>query len=130
MRQVKGVVKKYSREYTRTLKDGERKTYHTEQIQISIPKDLNVFDDKEEVLILPFSEKDKLNQNINKSNQNNDFKNNDSNALALAKLQKDHNDLIQKYQKQEVELIQLKNKHIYNTLTISRLKKFILRKQF
>lgn len=56
MKQVKGIVKKYSREYTRTLKDGKRKTYKTEQVQITIPKHNNIFDDKEEVLILPYSE--------------------------------------------------------------------------
>lgn len=34
----KGIVKKYSREYHRTLKNGERKKYTTEQIQITVPK--------------------------------------------------------------------------------------------
>jgi len=33
-----GIVKKYSREYNRTLKNGERKKYTTEQIQITVPK--------------------------------------------------------------------------------------------
>ena len=56
MRHVKGIVKKYSREYTRTLKDGKRKTYKTEQIQITIPKQDNIFEDKEDVLIFPYSE--------------------------------------------------------------------------
>lgn len=56
MRQSKGVVKKYSREYTRTLKSGQRKKYKTEQVQITIPKQDNVFDDKEDVLIIPYSE--------------------------------------------------------------------------
>ena len=34
MKVGKGIVKKYSREYHRTLKNGERKKYTTEQIQI------------------------------------------------------------------------------------------------
>ena len=49
---IKGVVKKYYREYNRTLKDGTKKTYKTEQVQITIPKNENIFEDKEEVLIL------------------------------------------------------------------------------
>ena len=32
----KGIVKKYSREYNRTLKNGERKKYTTQQIQITV----------------------------------------------------------------------------------------------
>ena len=38
MKVGKGIVKKYSREYHRTLKNGERKKYTTEQIQITVPK--------------------------------------------------------------------------------------------
>lgn len=34
MKTGKGVVKKYSREYNRTLKNGEKKKYTTKQIQI------------------------------------------------------------------------------------------------
>ena len=48
-----GKVKKYSREYSRTLKDGTKKKYKTEQVQITIPKQENIFEDEEEVLILP-----------------------------------------------------------------------------
>ncbi len=47
-----GKVKKYSREYSRTLKDGTKKKYKTEQVQITIPKQENIFEDEEEVLIL------------------------------------------------------------------------------
>ena len=36
MKTGKGVVKKYSREYNRTLKNGEKKKYTTKQIQITI----------------------------------------------------------------------------------------------
>ena len=38
----KGTVKKYSREYTRTLKSGEKRKYKTEQIQITIQESLEV----------------------------------------------------------------------------------------
>ena len=37
MKLGKGIVKKYSREYHRTLKNGERKKYTTQQIQITVP---------------------------------------------------------------------------------------------
>lgn len=52
----KGIVKKYSREYNRTLKNGERKKYTTEQIQITVPKQEDIYQNKEEVLIIPNSE--------------------------------------------------------------------------
>lgn len=52
----KGIVKKYSREYNRTLKNGERKKYTTEQIQITVPKHEDIYQNKEEVLIIPQSE--------------------------------------------------------------------------
>ena len=57
---VKGIVKKYYRSYNRTLKDGTKKTYKTEQVQITVSKSDNIFDDKEEVLILPFSQAEDL----------------------------------------------------------------------
>ncbi len=56
MKTGKGVVKKYSREYHRTLKNGEKKKYTTKQIQITIPKHDDIYEDKEEVLIIPQSE--------------------------------------------------------------------------
>ncbi len=52
----KGIVKKYSREYNRTLKNGERKKYTTEQIQITVPKNEDIYQNQEEVLIIPQSE--------------------------------------------------------------------------
>ena len=48
-----GIVKKYSREYNRTLKNGEKKKYTTQQIQITIPKNEDIYENKEEVLIIP-----------------------------------------------------------------------------
>ena len=56
----KGTVKKYSREYTRTLKSGEKRKYKTEQIQITIPKQEDIYKNGEEVLIIPQSEKSEL----------------------------------------------------------------------
>ena len=56
MKTGKGIVKKYSREYNRTLKNGEKKKYTTKQIQITIPKHDDIYEDKEEVLIIPQSE--------------------------------------------------------------------------
>lgn len=56
MKVGKGIVKKYSREYNRTLKNGERKKYTTEQIQITVPKNEDIYENKEEVLIIPNSE--------------------------------------------------------------------------
>ena len=56
MKVGKGVVKKYSREYNRTLKNGQRKKYTTEQIQITVPKNEDIYENKEDVLIIPQSE--------------------------------------------------------------------------
>ena len=56
MKYGKGIVKKYSREYNRTLKNGEKKKYTTEQIQITVPKNEDIYVNKEEVLIIPNSE--------------------------------------------------------------------------
>lgn len=58
-----GKVKKYSREYTRTLKDGTKKKYKTEQVQITIPKQENIFEDEEEVLILHNNSLDDIDSN-------------------------------------------------------------------
>ena len=55
-----GIVKKYSREYNRTLKNGQRKKYTTEQIQITVPKNEDIYENKEEVLIIPNSEIDEF----------------------------------------------------------------------
>ena len=60
MKYGKGIVKKYSREYNRTLKNGEKKKYTTEQIQITVPKNEDIYENKEEVLIIPNSEIDEF----------------------------------------------------------------------
>lgn len=57
---VKGIVKKYYRSYNRTLKDGTKKTYKTEQVQVTVSKSDNIFEDKEEVFILPISQAEEL----------------------------------------------------------------------
>lgn len=56
MKTGRGIVKKYCREYHRTLKSGERKKYTTEQIQITVPKTEDIYNNQEEVLIIPQNE--------------------------------------------------------------------------
>ena len=60
---VKGIVKKYFRSYNRTLKDGTKKTYKTEQVQVTISKSENIFEDKEEVCILSKNQVAELEEN-------------------------------------------------------------------
>ncbi|MBQ2962967.1 hypothetical protein [Methanobrevibacter sp.] len=57
---VKGIVKKYFRSYNRTLKDGTKKTYKTEQVQVTVSKSDNIFEDKEEVFILSQAQAEEL----------------------------------------------------------------------
>lgn len=68
MKVGKGIVKKYSREYNRTLKNGERKKYTTEQIQITVPKHEDIYQNKEEVLIIPHGEIENF-KNITEENK-------------------------------------------------------------
>ena len=58
---VKGIVKKYFRSYNRTLKDGTKKTYKTEQVQVTVSKSDNIFEDKEEVFIISSAQAEELN---------------------------------------------------------------------
>ena len=58
---VKGIVKKYFRSYNRTLKDGTKKTYKTEQVQVTVSKSDNIFEDKEEVFIISADQAEELN---------------------------------------------------------------------
>ncbi len=58
---VKGIVKKYFRSYNRTLKDGTKKTYKTEQVQVTVSKSDNIFEDKEEVFIISANQAEELN---------------------------------------------------------------------
>ena len=62
---VKGIVKKYFRSYNRTLKDGTKKTYKTEQVQVTISKSDNIFDDKEEVCIISNSQANEIAESQN-----------------------------------------------------------------
>jgi len=66
---IKAIVKKYSREYTRTLKDGNKKKYHTEQVQITIPKENDVFEDNEKVFIIKSSDINKVKEDSGKINE-------------------------------------------------------------
>lgn len=59
-----GTVKKYSREYTRTLKNGKKKKYKTEQVQVTVPKAENIFEDAEEVIILRKEDFNSLENNV------------------------------------------------------------------
>ena len=68
MKVGKGIVKKYSREYNRTLKNGERKKYTTEQIQITVPKQEDIYQNKEAVLIIPQGEIENF-KNMTEENQ-------------------------------------------------------------
>ncbi|MGL6297557.1 MAG: hypothetical protein ACRC1M_00130 [Methanobacteriaceae archaeon] len=47
-----GTVKKYKRQYTRTLKDGSKKQYTTEQSQVTLSKPHDIFENGEKVLVL------------------------------------------------------------------------------
>ncbi|MBR4447207.1 phosphoserine phosphatase [Methanobrevibacter sp.] len=67
----KGIVRKYSREYNRTLKNGETKKYTTEQIQITVSKNEDIYENKEKVLIIPNSE---INEFINREEENDSLK--------------------------------------------------------
>ena len=58
---VKGIVKKYFRSYNRTLKDGTKKTYKTEQVQVTVSKSDNIFEDKEEVFIISSDQAEEFN---------------------------------------------------------------------
>ena len=58
---VKGIVKKYFRSYNRTLKDGTKRTYKTEQVQVTVSKSDNIFEDKEEVFIISADQAEELN---------------------------------------------------------------------
>ena len=58
---VKGIVKKYFRSYNRTLKDGTKKTYKTEQVQVTVSKSDNIFEDKEEVFIISSAQAEEFN---------------------------------------------------------------------
>lgn len=57
---VLGRVKQYKREYTRTLKTGKTKKYSTEQYTITISKQDNIFEDNQEVIILPATLRDEI----------------------------------------------------------------------
>ncbi|MDR2830993.1 MAG: hypothetical protein LBB45_08185 [Methanobrevibacter sp.] len=66
---VEGTVKKYIKEYSRKLKNGKIKKYQTKQVQITLSKKDDIFQDEEEVIIMNkdvFKEYEKLNSTIEK----------------------------------------------------------------
>ncbi|MDR3223634.1 MAG: hypothetical protein LBT66_07910 [Methanobrevibacter sp.] len=66
---AEGTVKKYIRKYSRRLKDGKKKKYQTEQVQIMLPKKNDIFQDDEEVIVMnkeAFEKYEKLNSTIEK----------------------------------------------------------------
>ncbi|WP_409200241.1 hypothetical protein [Methanobrevibacter sp. DSM 116169] len=65
MKYGKGTVKKYSREYVRTLKDGKKKKYKTEQIQITVSKHDDIYENDEEVIIIPIASNDNVEKLLN-----------------------------------------------------------------
>ena len=119
---VKGIVTKYYRSYNRTLKDGTKKTYKTEQVQVTVSKSDNIFEDKEEVLILPFYQAEELEDldelksalevlNIMLTNENQNL----TKELDAAKEELDHGSsklksLSDKLDKREEELEESKKK--------------------
>lgn len=67
MSHVEGTVKKYIREYSRKLKNGKNKKYQTRQVQITLSKKDDIFQDEEEVIVMNknvFREYEKLNFTI------------------------------------------------------------------
>ncbi|MDR2623255.1 MAG: hypothetical protein LBC39_01600 [Methanobrevibacter sp.] len=69
MDHVEGTVKKYIREYSRILKNGKKKKYQTEQVQITLSKKNDIFQDEEEVVVMnkeAFKEYEKLSSTIEK----------------------------------------------------------------
>lgn len=81
---IRAIVKKYSREYNRTLKNGKKKKYQTEQVQITVPKEDNIFENDEIVLIIPskyMNEIERSSDEINKWKLKNNKLNEDNDSL-------------------------------------------------
>lgn len=119
MKTGKGIVKKYSREYNRTLKNGEKKKYTTKQIQITIPKHDDIYEDQEEVLIIPQSEikefknlEDKVNAleiaNYLYANEVKNTTYNEEEALKLEKLKHKYSNLIEENENLKTKFTNIK----------------------
>lgn len=147
MKFSKGTVKKYSREYSRTLKNGKKKKYKTEQIQITVPKQEDIFFNEEEVLIIPESEKETIelcSEIINSVELSNYLLENENKKLKkdikkyekelinptqkeeYDSLKKEYDKLIDDYCRLEEKFNDFKNNEKYNDYLINRFKEFIL----
>jgi len=110
----KGIVKKYSREYVRTLKNGKKKKYKTEQIQITVSKNDDIYENKEEVFIIPKSNGDIENLlNGNLSSKENKIKSTNSEISKKDNL-KDIIDIKEKEILEKEEKIQELSEEIEN----------------
>jgi len=90
---IRAIVKKYSREYGRTLKNGKKRKYQTEQVQITIPKEDNIFEDDETVFIIPSKYIKDIERNSEKIRilelKNNELK--EENNSLTSTIEKDNN---------------------------------------
>jgi archaellum component FlaC len=116
MEYAEGIVKKYIRQYSRKLKNGTKKTYKTEQFQITLSKKNDVFQDDEEVVVI---NKDLFHQNKNLIYGINTLENEDSiekyNKLksiienTTKSIEKDHDSLSDEYNTIKNKYNSLKN---------------------
>lgn len=107
-----GTVKKYKRQYTRTLKDGSKKQYTTEQSQVTLSKPHDVFENGENVLVLKDSHRAELDEfnkvmddlktakisnisseNVESEDSNNNINSNISNKNSAVNDNEDDNDV-------------------------------------
>jgi hypothetical protein len=98
----KGTVKKYSREYVRTLKNGKKKKYKTEQIQITVSKHEDIYENNEEVLIIPTSSNDDIEELLSSDSSTNMY-NKDIENLQYTIDEK--NSIIKNY-KEKIDLLE------------------------
>jgi FtsZ-binding cell division protein ZapB len=102
-------VKRYSRELTRTLKNGKKKKYTTIQYVLTIPERDSPFNDKEEVIVIPIKYKeDILNLNSNKIEFEINYKELKENNKELLVTVKDQVNTITNI---NTEMNRLRNKH-------------------
>lgn len=134
MKYGNGTVKKYSREYTRTLKNGSKKKYKTEQIQITVPKQEDIYKNGEEVLIIPEREKEKLFELLSTNSNEEIFYDEEDDPLLselndekenFKELENKYNELAEKYN-ELIEILEImKKKEIYNKFIHKKYKRFI-----
>jgi FtsZ-binding cell division protein ZapB len=99
-------VKRYSRELSRTLKDGKKKKYTTVQFTITIPERESPFNDKQVVMIIPVEYKDKiLNMNLQ------------GNTITDLKME------LKEYKEKTEDLQDKHDKLLYQIISLERLNK-------